>query len=115
MRREINRGLEGETGYTPSSRKEIPVATSVLKTEGQLTLPQEVRDRLGVREGDVLEFCLDDEARVVLRPASRDHLGRLPGLLRDLAPERPVSIEEMDEAIRRRTLEKHGKARSDRH
>lgn len=91
------------------------MATSVLKAEGQVILPQEVRDRLGVREGDVLEFCLDEEARIVLRPAFRDPLGRLPGLLRDLAPERPVSIEEMDEAIRRRTLEKHGKPRRDRH
>lgn len=91
------------------------MATSMLKAEGQVTLPQEIRDRLGVREGDVLEFWLDEESRIVLRPASRDPLGRLPGLLRDLAPERPVSIEEMDEAIRRRTVKKHGKAHRDRH
>ena len=91
------------------------MATSTLKADGQVTLPQEIRDRLGVAEGDVLEFWLDEESRVVLRPAHQDPLGRLPGLLRDLAPERPVSIEDMDEAIRRRTLEKHGKAHRDRH
>lgn len=91
------------------------MATSTVKAEGQVTLPQEIRDRLGVREGDVLEFCLDGEAQVVLRPASHDPLGRLPGLLRDLAPERPVPVEEMDEAIRRRTVKKHGKRRRDRH
>jgi hypothetical protein len=56
------------------------------------------------------EKMMDEGPRDILRPAGRDPLGRLPGLLRDLAPERPASIEEMDEAVRRRALEKYGKA-----
>jgi AbrB family looped-hinge helix DNA binding protein len=77
------------------------MTTSTLTSEGQVTIPKEIRDRLGLREGDRLVIELDDQGQVVLRPAPRDPLGRLPGLLRHLAPERPATIEEMDEAVRR--------------
>lgn len=80
------------------------MSTSTLTSEGQVTIPKEIRDRLGLKEGDQLDIELDDQGRVVLRPASGDPLGRLPGLLRHLAPERPVTIEEMDEAVRQRAV-----------
>lgn len=76
------------------------MTTSTLTSEGQVTIPKEIRDRLGLKEGDRLAIELDDQGRVVLRPELRNPLGRLPGLLRHLVPERPVTIEEMDEAIR---------------
>lgn len=76
------------------------MATSTLTSKGQVTIPKEIRDRLGLKEGDRLAIELDDQGRVVLRPEPRTPLGRLPGLLRHLAPERPVTIEEMDVAIR---------------
>lgn len=85
------------------------MATSVLMAEGQMTLPREIQDRLGLHEGDRVEFCFDDQGRVVLRPASEAPLGRLSGMLRDFAPERPVTIEEMDETVLRAVAEKHGK------
>lgn len=103
-----------ETRYTGSD-KEVTVATSVLMAEGRMTLPREVRDRLGLHEGDKVEFCFDDQGRVVLRPASlasEAPLGRLPGMLRDFAPERPVTVEEMDEAVLRAVAEKRGKPTS---
>lgn len=34
-------------------------------------------------------------------------LGRLPGMLRDFAPRRPVTVEEMDEAMLRTVAEKY--------
>ena len=37
-------------------------------------------------------------------------LGRLPGLLREFAPERPATIDEMDEGVLRALAEKHGKS-----
>lgn len=80
------------------------MATSTLTSKGQVTIPKEIRDRLGLREGDRLAIELDAQGRVVLRPESRDPLGRLPGLLRHLAPERPATIEEMDEAIGREVV-----------
>ena len=79
--------------------------TSTLTSEGQVTIPKEIRDRLGLKEGDLLVVELDDRGgRVVLRPERRDPLGRLPGLLRHLAPERPVTVEEMDAAARQEVV-----------
>lgn len=81
----------------------MPSAT--LTSKGQITIPKAVRDRLGLEAGDQLEFVFEAQGdRVVLRPGNRD-AGRLKGLLH--APGRhPVSIREMDEAIRR-THRKH--------
>ncbi|GGJ78393.1 AbrB/MazE/SpoVT family DNA-binding domain-containing protein [Deinococcus aquiradiocola] len=42
-------------------------ATATLSSKGQLTLPKEVRERLGVQKGDEVEFTLDDHG-IHLRP-----------------------------------------------
>jgi len=75
----------------------MPGAT--LTSKGQVTIPKAVRDLLGLEAGDQLDFVLEDGARVVLRPGNRD-ARNLKGLLQR-AGRRPVSIRQMDEAIRR--------------
>ncbi|MFP5289223.1 MAG: AbrB/MazE/SpoVT family DNA-binding domain-containing protein, partial [Thermoanaerobaculia bacterium] len=77
-------------------------------SKGQITIPTEVRERLGVREGDRILFQFDKQGRLVLRPESRDPLGNLVGLLRPWAKDRPATVEEMDEAIRSRMARKLG-------
>ena len=42
-------------------------ATATISSKGQLTLPKEVRERLGVDKGDEVEFILDDRG-IHLRP-----------------------------------------------
>lgn len=75
----------------------MPGAT--LTSKGQITIPKVVRDLLGLQTGDQVDFLLEDGSRVVLRAANRDARG-LKGLLR--RPGRgPVSIRQMDQAIRR--------------
>lgn len=74
--------------------------TSTLTSKGRLTIPKEVRDRLGVQEGDRIVFQFDEQGRVILRPGDPDPLGNLVGLLRHRAKDRPVAVEEMDEAMR---------------
>ncbi len=40
----------------------------------QVTIPQEIRERVGLREGDYLEVSLDDRGRIVMekvRPTRR--------------------------------------------
>lgn len=82
--------------------------TSTLTSKGQITIPKPVRDRLGLRTGDVLEFRFTDEGTVALLPRSESPLDRVSGILKHLAPEVPVTIEEMNEAVRRRAAEKYG-------
>jgi AbrB family looped-hinge helix DNA binding protein len=83
--------------------------TSALTSKGQITVPKEVRDRLRLRAGDRLVFQFDDQDRLLIRPEVRDPLGDLPGLLRHLATKRPKTIEEMNEAVRRRMSKKYGR------
>lgn len=42
--------------------------SSTISSKGQITIPIEVRHRLGLKEGDKVEFVLE-EGRTVLRPA----------------------------------------------
>lgn len=49
-------------------------ATSKISSKGQITLPKEVRDSLGVGIGDRVEFVFDGE-RTVVRPV-RDEVNR---------------------------------------
>lgn len=71
-------------------------ALAKITSKGQITLPKEVRDRHNLRPGDMVEFVeLNGETVVKARNVRAiDLAGMLhrPGM-------RPVSIEEMDEAI----------------
>ena len=57
--------------------------SSTISSKGQVTVPIEVRHRLGLKEGDRVEFVLED-GRTVLRPARVEenpffaYLGALP-------------------------------------
>lgn len=84
------------------------MSKSTLTSKGQVTIPREVRERLGLKVGDRLVFRFEDDGRLLVEPESHGQLGRLPGLLRHLAPERPVAVEEMQEAVRRRARQKAG-------
>jgi antitoxin PrlF len=42
--------------------------SSTISSKGQITVPQEIRERLGLRTGDRVEFVVE-ESRTVIRPA----------------------------------------------
>ena len=37
-------------------------------SKGQVTIPKEIRDRLGIEEGTELEFVLEDDGTLMVRP-----------------------------------------------
>ena len=86
----------------------MPVTT--LTSKGQVTIPKPIRDRLGLKTGDALDFRFAEDGTLVVSPQSDSPLGRLPGLLRHLVPEQPVSIQAMKEAVRQRAGEKYREA-----
>ena len=86
----------------------MPVTT--LTSKGQVTIPKPIRDRLGLKTGDSLDFHFAEDGTLVVSPYSDSPLGRLPGLLSHLASEPPVSIETMKEAVRQRAGEKYREA-----
>jgi len=75
------------------------MSTSTLTSKGQTTIPKDIRKRLNLHPGDRLEFVVDEDGRVLVLPATIDAL-ELVGMLK--APARPVSVEAMNRAIRKR-------------
>ena len=70
---------------------------TTLTSKGQITLPKTLRDKLKLNAGDRVEFFIDDEqgARLVVKHVPVTMLkGMLP------RPSQPVSIEDMDKAVR---------------
>jgi AbrB family looped-hinge helix DNA binding protein len=59
--------------------------SSTISSKGQVTVPLEIRKRLGLKEGDRIEFVITDD-RTFIRPAQlpanpfRKYIGRLPSL-----------------------------------
>ncbi len=74
--------------------------TATLTSKGQLTLPKKVREALGLKPGDQVDFVMDAAGEVRVRPGAYD-LRQLRGALHRAG--RPaVSIEEMDAAVARK-------------
>ena len=74
--------------------------TATLTSKGQLTLPANVRRRLGLRAGDRLTFEDDGAGGFRLVAMNKTHeVAQLAGLLKQHAPAQPLSLTEMDEAI----------------
>lgn len=92
-----------------SNRKELEegaMASSTVTSKGQITIPKAIRDRLGLKEGSVLEFVVDEVGQVLLRPRAEDGTDGVYGALRDFAPKRPISVDEMKAVIKARAARK---------
>lgn len=73
--------------------------TSALTAKGQTTIPKKVRDYLRLKTGDRIEFVLEGEGRVLLRPAHGD-IRDLDGLL-DRFGRSAASAADMNAAVER--------------
>ena len=76
----------------------MPAAT--LTSKGQITIPVEVRDALGLDAGDRVEFIEVEKGKFAIVAATRS-VQELKGLFQGKRS-KPVSIEEMNAAIARR-------------
>ncbi len=73
--------------------------TATLSSKGQITLPRQVRQALGVTTGDRLDFTVEPSGQVRVQAAA-DDVRALKGLLR--RPGRPpVTLAQMERAIAR--------------
>lgn len=75
------------------------MAAATLTSKGQITIPQDVRHRLGLDAGDRVEFVELPDGDFAIRPAAHD-VRSLKGMLRK--PGKPVSIDDMNAAVRAR-------------
>jgi len=73
------------------------MATSTLTSKGQITIPQSVREALGLQTGDKVDFVREEQGTykvVALRKDAKSLRGRFAGRVA-----RPVSIEQMADAV----------------
>ena len=75
------------------------MSISTLTSKGQTTIPKQVREHLKIGPGDKLDFVIESEGRVVIRPAKLD-VRELKGLLKRQGG-KVLSVEEMNAAIAR--------------
>jgi AbrB family looped-hinge helix DNA binding protein len=81
------------------------MARSTLTSKGQTTIPLEVRERLGLRQGDAIDFVFQQDGSVALRSAKRD-VRSLKGLLKRPGM-KAVSVEHMKAAVRNTAVKRY--------
>jgi antitoxin PrlF len=75
------------------------MATATITSKGQITLPKQVRDRLGLEAGDRIDFVVAADGRYSLVPVKASIRG-LKGCIP--APKKPVSAEAMTRIVKQR-------------
>ena len=103
----IRKVKEGRTTRYFAEPPAAPSYEATITSKGQVTIPKEVREKLGLRSGHRLQFTVEDGKRAVVTPAAK-RLSELVGILPK--PKRVVSIEEMDEAIGKAAVERFQRA-----
>jgi antitoxin PrlF len=74
---------------------------ATVTSKGQLTLPIEARRRLGIVPGTRLDLIITDDNRLEVIPMTGS-VQKLKGILPK--PKRPLTLEEMDDAIAKECL-----------
>ena len=83
------------------------MATSTLTSKGQITIPQSVREALGLQAGDKIDFVREEQGTykvVALRKDAKALRGRFAGRVA-----RPVSIEQMADAVAAEVVQRAGR------
>jgi AbrB family looped-hinge helix DNA binding protein len=71
--------------------------TATLTSKGQITIPQDVRERLHLKTGSRVDFIVESSGQVILRPLHADFRS-LRGIVRSRR-KGPASLREMNEAV----------------
>ena len=76
------------------------MATATMTSKGQTVIPKEIRTYMGLHPGDMLDFLIQDDHTVLIKPAHQD-ITQLRGLLHKPG-RKAVSLETMHDTIVRR-------------
>lgn len=86
----------------------MSLARSRVTSQGQISVPAEVRKKLGVGPGSLLQWD-EEEGKVVVRRAGRFSFEDMHATLFPEAPPRPRSLAELKQGIRRHLKAKHAR------
>lgn len=85
---------------------------ATLTSKGQLTLPKEIRDRLRMDAGAILDFHLEADNTIIARHVQPD-ARRIRGLLKS-PHAAALTVEQMDAAVSKHLRDKHTPSRAGR-
>jgi AbrB family looped-hinge helix DNA binding protein len=85
---------------------------ATLTSKGQLTLPKEIRERLKLDAGAILDFQVQADSTITARHVQPD-ARRIRGLLKSQHAE-PLSVQQMDEAVAKHLRAKHASSQAGR-
>jgi len=85
---------------------------ATLTSKGQLTLPKEIRDRLSLDAGAILDFQIQADNTITVRRVLPD-ARRIRGLLKS-PHAAPLTVEQMDEAVSKQLRDKHAPTQAGR-
>ena len=86
----------------------MSIARSRLTSQGQVSVPAEVRRRLGVAAGSILEWG-EDGGQIVVRRAGGYTSEDIHRTLFPEGPPTPRTLEELKDGIRRHIRKKHAR------
>lgn len=89
----------------------MPIAHSKLTSQGQISVPAEVRRRLGLAPGSTIEWT-EEEGRIVVRAAGQHSSEDIHRALFPDGPPKTVGVDEMKRAIAKSIRERHARGRS---
>lgn len=72
------------------------MSVAKLTSKGQLVIPKPIRQHLHLQQGDLVDFVIQDDGQVVVRPATKD-VRNLKSILPK--PGKIATLEEMERAI----------------
>ena len=74
------------------------MSLSTLTSKGQITIPKSLRESMSIDAGDKIEFIINEQNEVVIKPITKKAIDVF-GQLSKYKKNKPISIEEMNEAI----------------
>ena len=91
----------------------MPHYEARMSSKGEITVPAEVREFFDLKDGDLIDFYVDETARAVRILARNKKLSDLAGVLRTErdADERPLTPGDIDDSIGAHLAEKHERIR----
>ena len=79
------------------------MTAATLTSKGQITLPKQIRDQLGLETGDRIDFVMSADGRYAIVPVKASIQG-LKGCVP--APGKSISVEAMNRIVKRRAAGK---------
>lgn len=81
---------------------------ATITSKGQVTVPKNIRDQLNIQAGTQLDFTLNDDGTISVRPLNRTALS-IVGILKRPG-QKAVTIEQMNDTIAEAASERYQQA-----